>query len=74
MIPTTMTSLEELWEKTRRAGLRMLVHRQDRVATSDSVFILEVLDENGATVAEVTTKNLESAARFILDQKGRKRA
>lgn len=76
MIPVVSEQdhLEELWTVTRRAGLRMLVRRQDPVATDDAVFILEIVDTDGRMIVEVTTKNLESAAAWILDQRRRANA
>lgn len=70
--PAVKSSLEELWALTRRADLRLRVHRLGEVATGDEVFRLEVVDAKRAPVVEVTTKDLESAARWILDHQKRR--
>lgn len=69
--PMTTTALEELWDITRRANQRMRVHRNDPHATDESVFTLEILSSNGHQLAHIRTKNLESAAQWILDNQRR---
>lgn len=64
------TKTELLWEKCRRRGLRMLVIRCDPVANGRADhFVVKVLHpERDASVAEVRTTNIESAATLILDR------
>lgn len=61
------TSLEQLWERTRIQGHRMRVHLKQNPWQGDAVFVLEVTNTDLRPLVEVTTKNLESAAAWILD-------
>jgi len=61
---------ELLWEKCRRRGFRMLVIRCDPVANGRAdQFVVKVLHpQRDASIAEVRTTNIESAATLILDR------
>lgn len=74
MIPLAVTKTKHtrlLFGIAERHGLRVRLHRQDAKATDDAVFILEIVDAEGRTVSEVTTKNIESGAAYLID-KGRR--
>ena len=64
--------LQRLWQRCRASGLRMTIHRCDIVATGrDDRFIVAIYHpDRVASIAEVRTTNLESAATLILDKHG----
>lgn len=73
MISHTVTdALTELWELTRTNHQRMRVHRPHPVATDETIFVLEITNHERAPLVQVKTKNLESAARWILDNHTRR--
>lgn len=74
MIPTmTTTALEELWLITRANNQRMRVHRPNPAATDETIFVLEITDHHKHPIIHIKTKNLESAAQWLLDNKGKRR-
>jgi hypothetical protein len=61
---------EALWERCRRRGLRLQVIRCDDTANGhNDHFVVRVLHPQlTASVCEVRTTNIESAATLILDR------
>jgi hypothetical protein len=71
MQPMSETShTEALWEKCRRRGLRLQVVRCDNTANGHTdKFVVRILHpQSSASVCEVRTTNIESAATLILDR------
>lgn len=68
MILRVGTHLQELWDLTRSYDQRMCVHRHYASPRNDTVFTLYTIDAERVVIEEVTTKNLESGAAWILDQ------
>lgn len=61
--------LEKLWDKTRKDNLRMRVYLYSTSTGMDAIFVLAVHTKNQtASLIEVKTKNLDSAAARILDE------
>ena len=61
-------NMQKLWERTRADDLRLVLHRAPEAAGPDAIFVLAVYDKNATpSLFEVRTKNLESAARVVLD-------
>ena len=71
MLPVNETvKTELLWEKCRRRGLRLQVLRCEEVATgrADQFIVRVKHTQRDASIAEVRTTNIESAATLILDR------
>lgn len=61
-------NMQKLWERTRRDDLKLRVHLLKQAAGPDAIFVLAVnTKHSNRTLFEVKTKNLESAARVVLD-------
>lgn len=61
-------NMHKLWEQTRRDDLKLRVHLLEQTAGPDAIFVLAVCTKHSNTsLFEVKTKNLESAARVVLD-------
>lgn len=66
---TSTKHLEQLWERTRKDHLRMRVYHHPDTTTTDAIFVLAIHTKHQqASLIEVKTKNLESAAALILDK------
>jgi len=64
----TPENMRKLWQQTRTDKLRLLLHLTPEAAGPDAIFVLAVYDKDSTTsLFEVRTKNLESAARVILE-------
>lgn len=64
----TPENMQKLWDQTRRDDLRLLLHLTPEAAGPDAIFVLAVHTKHSDTsLIEVKTKNLESAARVVLD-------
>jgi hypothetical protein len=60
--------MQELWELTRRDNLRLKLHLASLPTSGDAIFVLAVHTKyQDASLIEVKTKNVESAARVVLD-------
>ncbi len=60
--------MQELWEQTRRDNFRIKLHLTGETTSGDAIFVLAVHTKyQDASLIEVKTKNIESAARVVLD-------
>ena len=67
-MPSTK-NLQRLWEQTRKDHLRMRIYLHNDSTDTIAIFVLAVHTKHQqASLIEVKTKNLESAAALILDK------
>lgn len=71
MIHTMARHLEHLHELARANNQRIRLHRAEPTQTRDAVFRLELTDHTGALLIEVSTRNIESAALYMLNHYNR---
>ena len=66
---TSTKHLEALWERTRKDNLRMRLYHHTDTTDANAIFVLAIHTKHQqASLIEVKTKNLESAAALILDK------